>query len=357
MKEKRIFDYVRNVDSILIMNGGENQIDKTFFYLTEARSGIFEGSVLHVKPDKVTIITSALEEEAAKQTGFDVLVYSNTAERNEIIKNIFKDSVNVGLNYSSITLDLYKELVKLIPDKEFIDVSQSIDEARKIKEESELKNLREAAKIASDSFEDFTKTIKEGMTESELAANIVYAMMKNGASGESFSTIVAFGKNSAIPHYSPGKVKLKKNDFVLMDYGALYNKYCSDMTRTVVFGRASEEQRNIYETVKRAQHESKIAIKSGVNGKSIDKIARDIVNEHYPGKMMHSLGHGVGLDVHDHPALSPSFDFILKAGMVITDEPGIYITGTGGVRIEDDVIVKKEGYEEISTAPRDLIEL
>ncbi|MEM0140029.1 MAG: aminopeptidase P family protein [Ferroplasma sp.] len=357
MKERRIFDYVRNVDSILIMNGGENQIDKTFFYLTGSKSGIFEGSILHVKPDKVTIITSALEEEAAKQTGLDALIYNNSAEKDEIIKNTFKDDVNVGLNYSSLTLDLYKQLVKLIPDKEFIDVSQSINESRKIKEESEIKNIREAAKIASDSFEDFIKTIKDGMKEYELAANIVYAMMRNGASGESFKTIVAFGKNSAIPHYAPGNVKLKKNDFIVMDYGALYNNYCSDTTRTVVYGKASEEQKEIYNTVKRAQQESKAAIRAGVNGKAIDKIARDIIYEHYKGRMPHSLGHGIGLDVHDHAALSPSFDFILKANMAITDEPGIYIPGLGGVRIEDDIIVKNDGYEEITTATRDLIEL
>jgi Xaa-Pro dipeptidase len=356
MKERKIFDYVRNVDSILIMNGGENQIDKTFFYLTGAKSGIFEGSILHVKPEKVTIITSALEEEAAKQTGFEVLVYNNSSEREQILKNAFKDDVDVGLNYSALTLDLYKQLMKIIPDKEFIDVSQSIDEARKIKDESELKNLREAAKIASDSFQDFTKTLKEGMKESELAANIVYSMMKNGASGESFKTIVAFGKNSAIPHYMPGDARLKKNDFVLMDYGALYNRYCSDTTRTVIFGRASEKQKDVYETVKTAQAESKNALKAGANGRDIDMIARKIIDEKYPGRFIHSLGHGVGLDVHDHPALSPSMDFLLKQNMVVTDEPGVYIPEFGGVRIEDDIIIKKDGHEEITTAPRDLLE-
>ncbi|WP_337859966.1 aminopeptidase P family protein [Ferroplasma sp.] len=357
MREKKIFDYVRNVDSILIMNGGENQIDKTFFYLTGAKSGIFEGSILHVKPEKVTIITSALEEEAAKETGFDVMVYNGSSEKNEILKNAFNGDVNVGLNYSALTLDLYKQLMRIIPDKEFIDVSQSIDEARKIKDESELKNLREAAKIASDSFQDFIKTLKEGMKESELAANVVYAMMRNGASGESFKTIVAFGKNSAMPHYMPGNAKLKKNDFVLIDYGALYNRYCSDMTRTVVFGRADEKQKEMYETVRAAQDESKKALKAGINGKDIDMIARKIIDEKYPGRFIHSLGHGIGLDVHDHPALSPSMDFLLKQNMVVTDEPGVYIPEVGGVRIEDDLIIKKDGHEEITSATRELLEL
>ncbi len=358
MKEERIFDYVRDVDSILIINGGENQSDKTFFYLTGAKSGIFEGSALYVKPKKVKIITSQLEEEAAKETGLDVITFKTTSEKNDIIKKLFEKDINIGLNYSAVTLDMYKDILKIIPDKEFVDVSQSILESRKIKENDELKNLREAAKIASDSFEDFIKTLHEGMTEEELAANVVYSMMKNGASGESFNTIAAFGKNSAIPHYSPGKAKLKRNDFVLVDYGALYNRYCSDTTRTVVFGKANEEQKEIYETVKKAQHDSMIAIKEGVNGKDIDKIARDIIDAtKYKGKFIHSLGHGIGLDVHDHPALSPSYDFILKSNMVITDEPGIYVNDFGGVRIEDDVIVKKDGYEQITSSSKDLIEL
>ena len=142
----------------------------------------------------------------------------------------------------------------------------------------------------------------------------------------------------------PGNAKLKKNDFVLMDYGALYNRYCSDTTRTVVFGRADEKQRDMYETVKLAQQESKDALKAGINGKDVDMIARKIIDEKYPGRFIHSLGHGVGLDVHDHPALSPALDFMLKANMVITDEPGVYIPGFGGVRIEDDLIIKKNGH-------------
>ena len=160
-----------------------------------------------------------------------------------------------------------------------------------------------------------------------------------------------------MPHYMPGNAKLKKNDFVLMDYGALYNRYCSDTTRTVVFGRADEKQRDMYETVKLAQQESKDALKAGINGKDIDMIARKIIDEKYPGRFIHSLGHGVGLDVHDHPALSPTLDFMLKANMVITDEPGVYIPGFGGVRIEDDLIIKKNGHEEITSAPRELMEL
>ncbi|MEM0133570.1 Xaa-Pro peptidase family protein [Acidiplasma sp.] len=245
MKSERIFDYVRDVDTALIINGGENQIDKTFFYITGAKSGIFEGSALFIRPDEVKIITSELEEQAARETGYDVIIFKTRDEFNEIIKKIFENHTNIGINYSAVSLEQYKNILKIIPDKEFIDISQSILEARKIKEDDEISKIREAAKIASDSLEDVIPKIREGMTEIELAAEVVYAMMKNGASGESFSTIVAFGKNSSMPHYFPGKTKLKKGDFVLIDYGAVYQRYCSDTTRTMVFGRASEEQKEI----------------------------------------------------------------------------------------------------------------
>ncbi len=358
MKSKRIFDYVRDVNVALIFNGGENHIDKTFFYLTEAKSGIFEDSALYVKSGEIKIITSELEETAARETGFDILTFKNRNEFSEILKKLFEKDITIGINYSSLTLELYKDILNIIPDKEFIDISQSIFEARKIKEEDEIKKIREAARLASDSFKDVLQKIREGMTETEVASEMVYAMMKNGASGESFNTIVGFGKNSAIPHYSPGKYKLRKNDFVLIDYGALYQRYSSDITRTFIFGKASEEQKMMYETVKKAQSESMKSIKENENGRSIDKIARDIIDStKYKGRFIHSLGHGVGMDVHDHSALSPSYDFILKSNMVVTDEPGIYIPGFGGVRIEDDVLVKKDGYEQITTAPKDLIEL
>ncbi len=357
MDYKKIFDYTRRADAIVIMNGGENSTDKTFFYLTGARSGIFEGSALIVTRDNIKIITSRLEESAARETGIETLIFNTRHEMEEIIRNETKNFDNIGLNYSSMTLSLYRDLMRIIPDKDFIDVSESILEARKIKEPEELEKIKKAAKIASDALENAINKIKEGMTESELASEVAYSMMRLGASGPSFNTIVAFGENSAIPHYSPGDKKLKKGDFVLIDYGALYNRYCSDVTRTMVFGNASDEQRDIYETVKEAQQKSMDAIKAGMNGRDVDGIARSIIDEKYPGRFIHSLGHGVGMDVHDHPALSPSYDFILKRNMVVTVEPGIYIPETGGVRIEDDVVVTDSGHIRITTAPRDLIEL
>lgn len=358
MDPKHVFDYARETDTILIFNGSENSVDKTFFYLTEASSGIFEGSFLIVKPDALKIVTSELEEESARSTGHEVIVANSRSQIEEAIKNELKDTDVVGLNYSSLTLEAYTRLLRMIPEKRFIDVSASISECRRIKNENELNKLREAAKIASEAFEKFTEKLREGMTERELAAEVAHEMMLLGASGPSFDTIVAFGKNSSMPHYSPQNTKLKKGDFVLTDYGALFERYCSDITRTVVFGRASEEQKNMYDVVYRAQDAAMKAIRENINGRDVDLVAREVIDSSkYKGRFIHSLGHGVGMDVHDHPALSANFDFPLKENMVVTNEPGVYVPGFGGVRIEDDVIVKKDGCERITTAPRDFIEI
>ncbi|MHB8395760.1 MAG: M24 family metallopeptidase [Thermoplasmataceae archaeon] len=358
MEYSHIFDYAREVDTILIINGGENEVDKTFFYLSEVTSGIFEGSALVIKPDSVKIITSTLEEESARNSGLEVLIFGTRAEFMKILRDELKNVDTIGLNYSALTLRLYLDLLKMIPDKRFVDVSGSIQESRRFKQPAELNKLRESARIASEAFDAIIPRIREGITETELSSELVYQMMKLGANGPSFDTIIAFGANSSMPHYSPGSKKLKKNEFVLMDFGAIHQRYCSDITRTVVFGRASEEQREIYETVKIAQQQSMNIIKENVNGKDVDKVAREVIDStKFKGRFIHSLGHGIGLDVHDHPALSPSYDFPLKANMVITNEPGIYIPKVGGVRIEDDVIVRKDGHEIITTAPRDLMEV
>lgn len=358
MEFNRIFDYARETDAILIIQGEENSVDKTFFYLTGVEGGLFEGSALVVKPDELKIITSALEEETARQTGLEVVVANGRMEFENAVKVGLNGANVVGINYASLTLEQYKKLLRIIPDKEFIDVSTSIMESRRMKNPDELNKIREAAKIGSEAFEKVVDKIKEGMTESELASELAYEMMKLGASEPSFSSIVAFGENASMPHYSPGDRKLKKNEFVLMDFGARYKRYCSDITRTVVYGRADETQKEMYDVVYRAQTESMNIIRENINGKDVDLAARKIIDSSkFKGRFIHSLGHGIGMDVHDHPALASTYDFPLKENMVVTVEPGVYVPKVGGVRIEDDVIVKKDSFELITTAPRELIEI
>lgn len=349
MNGSKIFDYAREAEAILIVNGGEGSLDKTFRYIARPKSGIFEGSFLIAKPDETVIITSVLEEESAKETGMKVVTTKSRKDTEEILKNELSKYNTVGLNYSSLTLENYKYLLKVIPDKEFVDVSVSIQEARRIKDDDEIKKIREAGRIACESIENVYEKLKEGMTEKEVASLVVYEMMKNGADNPSFSTIVAFSENASQPHYSPQLRKLRKGDIVLIDYGALYQDYCSDVTRTVSFGKADEKIKEAYDVVYRAQENSMKMIRDGVNGKDVDIKARSIIDgTEYKERFIHSLGHGLGMDVHDHPALSVSLDFPLKAGMVVTDEPGIYVPGKFGIRIEDDVLVKKDGFEKLT---------
>ena len=354
-----IFNFARESEAILIINGGENSLDKTFKYIAKAHGGIFEGSFIVATNEGSTIFTSVLEEESARKTGLEVRIFKGKQEYESMMREGLAKYNTIGLNYASLSLENYKNLLRIIPDKDFVDVSVSIREARIIKSKEEIDNIKEAAKIASDSIGAVHESLKEGITEKEAAAKVVYEMMKNGADGPSFSTIVAFGENASQPHYSPGLRKLKKGDGVLIDYGALYNGYCSDVTRTVCFGRASDELKEIYSTVYTAQAESMKLIKEGANGKDVDIKARNVIDStKYKGRFIHSLGHGIGLDVHDHSALSYTLDFPLKENMAITNEPGIYIPGQVGVRIEDDVIVKNGGCEVISHgASKELVEL
>ncbi len=266
--------------------------------------------------------------------------------------DLFLGKDAIGASYSKIK---YDPVTTIENDKEFIDVGDSIMNLRQVKTDKEINKIREAAKIVSEVAEVIPDKLKEGMKENELAALVNYEMMKRGASSPSFDTIAAFGPDTAEPHFTGGSRKLKKGDVVLIDFGAKYERYCSDMTRTFFFGKPDKEMIDVYNTVLEAQIAGIKAISEGKNGKEVDREARKIIDSsRFNGRFIHSLGHGVGLNVHDHPALSPSYDFFLKENMVVTVEPGIYLTGKGGVRIEDDVVVKKDGCEVLTTAPKDL---
>ena len=347
-----------DLDSILIVNGGETAIDKSFFYFSGAEDGIFEGSALEVTPDGITMFVYELEKQSAVKTGHSIEVASSYSQMNENIRKQLEGKKKIGLNLSCLPVSLFNELKGYGSSAEFVDATEIIGKARMIKSPDELKKLREAARISSEIYHGVLSKLREGMTETQVATELVYGMMSAGASEPSFSSIVGFGENASIPHYSPGRRKLKRGDFVLTDYGALYSRYCADTTRTAVFGRASEEQKEMYRTVYEAQKKSLSLIRNGANGKEVNAKAYEVIDStKYRGRLMHGIGHGIGLEVHDHHALGSS-DFTLKTNMAITDEPGIYIPGFGGVRIEDDLIVKDDGYELITAnPPTELIEV
>lgn len=359
MVAQDIFRNLRETDTLLIMNGGENAIDKTFFYLTGAESGLFEGSAVIASEGRIEIIAYNLEEQSAKETGKEVTVVDTRKQMEEAVVKKLSGKRKIAVNLESLTANMYTKIRELLPGKDLIDASKIIAEARLTKDPDELRKLKEAARIGSEIYMGVMDKLKEGMKETDVAADLVHGMMRDGATGPSFLPIVGFGSNSSIPHYFPGERKLKKGDFVLTDFGALYRRYCSDITRTAVFGRATDQQKEMYQIVRKAQKDSMNTIRAGVNGRNVDQKALDVVDStKYKGKFMHGLGHGLGLEVHDHGALNRIGDFELKENMVVTVEPGIYIPDYGGVRIEDDVLVKNGGFEQITgESPKEILEV
>lgn len=353
-----LFEGHQDLEKIVIFNRSKSNSDYSFFHLVQPHSGSFENSFAIVSRDDLKVVTSILEESAAAETGHEVTAFSSLNQRNEILKKELSGSSALGFNYSALSKQSYDELNNLLTGKEFVDVSENLQRARMVKNSDEINKLREANRIASEAFGEVRGKLHEGITESEVSALLAFEMMKLGASNTSFNGVIAFGENSAVPHHHPTSRKLRKGDFAVMDFGALFEGYCSDVTRTVVSGKATEKQREIYGLVLKAQEDAIKAIKSGMSGKEIDSISRRIIDSsEYRGTFIHGLGHGVGLEVHDHPALGQGTNMILKENMVVTVEPGIYIKGYGGVRIEDDVVVTHDGVELLTTATKELLEV
>ncbi len=356
----RIYENIESeIDFILIHNGAEPMIDLSFFYATGLYNGLFEGSYLFMYPDgRGEILTSVLEEQSASRATLPVSVFSTGAERKEMLQSRLKGAKKIGINASALTVGALNSIKEFNPDAEYIDIGKAIDKARMIKDSEELEIMRKAARIASEVGDHIRDFVKPGMKEYEVAAEIVYQMQRRGATGPAFETISSSGPNTAEPHYTSGTRTIQEGDFFLYDYGARYRKYNSDITRTIVIGRATEEQKRMYEVVLDAQLSAIDAIHAGVNAKDIHNIAAGIIDKSpYKGRFIHSLGHGLGLATHDSVGFSPANDMIVEKNMVMTVEPGVYVPGFGGVRIEDDIVVTADGCEVISSPKKDFFEV
>jgi Xaa-Pro dipeptidase len=358
---RRIFENISDkIDAILISNAAMPFIDDNFFYVTGLTHGIFEGSIAILFPDgKIDLIVPQLEEEIAKKSNSNVFVYKDQSDYNKILKKAVSSNANIGLNFKGISIRGFLKLKNLFSNCDFFDVSESIEKTRLIKDEIEIKLIKKACKIADIVADSIPNIVTEGMYEYQLAAEIDYLMQKNGADKSAFETISSFGKNSAEPHYTHGNIKIKKGDFVLCDFGACYKKYNSDITRTFIFGKPSKMQEEIYETVLEAQRLGFNEIKSGVKASKVhDAVHAYIESTKFKGRFIHSTGHSLGIAVHDSNArFSSGSKLTLKENMVFTDEPGIYIPNLGGVRIEDDVLVKRNGAEFLTKSSRKFIEI
>lgn len=227
---------------------------------------------------------------------------------------------------------------------------------RATKEDWELELMRKAQAITDRAFAEVITRIKPGMTELELQAELIYCMYKNGGTGLAFDPIVVSGPNTSLPHGVAGERVIQKGDFVTMDFGASYMGYCSDMTRTVAVGYATDEMKHVYDTVLKAQLTAIAATKAGVPGKDIDGTARKVIADAGYGEYFgHGYGHSLGLEIHENPSPNASNTEPLPAGVVCSAEPGIYLPGKFGVRIEDVTIITEDGCEDITGSPKNLI--
>lgn len=299
-----------------------------------------------------------IEVAKATVTGAEVILQDKLYEQlGELLKKHGARTVAIETGYLTVgELDLYRTK---LPDCEFstaATLNDAILEMRSLKDESEIAAIRKAQSITDAAFLEILDFIKPGKTEKEIAAYLEYCMRRLGADGLAFETIAAGGPNSAMPHAVPGDRPLQQGDFFTMDYGAAWGGYCSDMTRTVAVGYATEEMKKVYQVVLEAQLAGIAATKAGVTGEAIDGAARKVIADAGYGEYFgHGYGHSLGLEIHENPSPNASNTEPLPAGVVCSAEPGIYLPGKFGVRIEDVTIITEDGCEDITGSPKNLI--
>ena len=257
-----------------------------------------------------------------------------------------------------LTVAQLARMEKQFPATRFQPMGDRIESLRLVKTEDEIARIRAAQALSEEALAYVLERIEPGRSESDIAADLEYYMKSHGAAATSFETICVAGKKTAFPHGKPEAIKLEKNTFLTMDFGCLLDGYCADMTRTVCVGRATDKMRRVDNTVLQAQKAGIAAVHAGVVGKDVDRAAREVIEQAGFGDSFgHSTGHGIGLEVHEAPSFSPREEARIPAGAVLSVEPGIYLAGEFGVRIEDLVVVRDGGCENLNRSPKELIEL
>ena len=272
----------------------------------------------------------------------------------DLVNNILSEygvRGKIGVDRANLKVDEHDKLAKAL-DREIADVTKAVASLRSVKSKEELKAIKKAVEIAEEAMRRASNCLEKGITEEEVASEIERVFRLNHAD-RSFNTIVAFGENAAYPHAKPGSRELKEGDLVIIDLGAKIYGYCSDITRTFICGKASEKQLKIFNAVLEAQRVAIESIKSGKKAAEVDKAARETLKQHgLVTYFNHGLGHGVGLEIHESPTLNPASKDTLLSGMVVTVEPGVYLEGYGGVRIEDMILVAEGGCEILTSFER-----
>ncbi len=317
------------------------------------------GYLLVTASDSI-FLTDSRYVEAAKNnitTVDSVLIFENL-ERSvlPLVKKLSLDFVSV--EGGRTTLARFAELKKVLPNVKLESerLDDMINSVRALKTDEEREKIIKAQRIAEKAFSEILNQIKPGKTERELSLELDYTMLRLGAQALSFETIVVSGKNSSMPHGVPSEKAIENGDFVTFDFGAVYQNYHSDMTRTVAVGNVSDKQRDVYKTVLDAQKKAIDFVSADKNCRDVDAVARNIIKSNGYGEYFgHGLGHGVGVEIHEFPTVSPKSETVLEPGHIITVEPGIYIPGEFGVRIEDMLYVTENGFENLTECPKELL--
>lgn len=339
------------LDAVLITNE-KNQLYATGFHFTDG--------IVIVSREDAWLLTDSRYIEAAQMTAGSccrVQMFDREHSMLSLIRAALRTcaAARIGAEEQSMSHSAYMyyqhELgCELLPAQEIFTA------LRASKSEEELVFMRQAQAISEKALEAVLRIIKPGMTERQVAAELVYHMLKNGSEGNSFDPIVVTGAKSSMPHGVPGDEIIKAGDFVTMDFGSIKGGYCSDMTRTVAVGHATEQMRNVYSTVLSAQLAGIATARAGIPGKEIDAAARKVISDAGYGEYFgHGFGHSLGLDIHEPPNANPRGETIMPVGAVISAEPGIYLPGRFGVRIEDVLVLNEQGCENITKAPKELI--
>ena len=271
---------------------------------------------------------------------------------------LIQERLNIGFESEHVSVSLFKNLCDAINNIQWVQCESIVEKIAAVKDQLEIQSLKTAIEITDEVFTQIIPELKIGATEKDISAKISYLFKMNGAEGDSYESIIGSGWLGALPHARPTDKKFESGDFVVMDFGALYNGYHADMTRTVVIGKASDKHKEIYNIVLESQLAGIKKAKAGITGAEVDNACRTVINQAgYGDKFIHSTGHGIGLEVHTYPRVSSINKKALLENYVITIEPGIYLEGWGGVRIEDDCLINKNNCTPLNKSTKEMLVL
>ncbi len=352
---------MKNIEKLLSVLGGEADgllLTSRYSRYYGAEFDIAEGvAVVSAKGCRYFTDSRYIESAQNGITGFEVMEMSRANPFTKLINEAIADFgiTTLGFEEEYLTVAELRAYENKLNAK-LVPMNDAINGFRSVKEDWEIEIMCQAQAITDKAFSEILGKIKTGMTEKQLQAELIYCLYKNGADGLAFDPIVVSGPNTSLPHGVAGDRVICEGDFITMDFGAAYRGYCSDMTRTVAVGYATEEMKTVYNTVLAAQLAGIAASRAGVTGKEVDAAARQVIADAgYGAYFGHGYGHSLGMEVHELPSCSPGGEKPMEVNVLSSAEPGIYLPGKFGVRIEDVVIFKEDGCENITKSPKNLI--